>query len=176
LVSTVPPGQPVPVSYVTRKDGTQHVFDFHHYLDQTRTNPDVVDELPRIWLVGSLLAVGDALSASKNRYFDHAPILELLYHLRNGIAHGNVFHFNTAGLKRLNKYKAHNKMAGVKSSTKAEFEIVAGLQGKPVLFEFMGPGDVLDLLQSIEVYLTRIRERLHMGELGGLLKAVARSP
>jgi hypothetical protein len=161
LVSTIPLGQPVPVSYVTRKDGTQHVFDFHHYLDHTRTNPDVVDELPRIWLVGSLLAVGDALSKPKNRYFDHAPILELLYHLRNGVAHGNVFHFNAAGLKRLNKYKAHNKMVGVQSSTNAEFEIVAGLQGKPVLFEFMGPGDVLDPLQSVEVYLTRIRERLH---------------
>jgi hypothetical protein len=163
-------------SYVTRNDGTQHTFNLSYYLNQVHTNPDIADELPRVWLVGSLLAVGDALGTRQNRYFDHAPVLELFYHLRNGVAHGNVFHFNATGLNRLNKYRAHNKMAGVKSETKAEFEIVAGLQGKPVLFAFMGPGDVLDLLQSVEVYLTRIRERHAAGELSGLLKAVAHSP
>jgi hypothetical protein len=45
-----------------------------------------------------------------------------------------------------------------------------------MLFEFMGPADVLDLLQSVEVYLTRIRERHAAGELSGLLKAVAAHP
>ena len=168
LASETPLGQIS--SYVTRKDGTQHTFDLPHYLGQAHTNPEIVDELPRIWLVGSLLAVGDALAAPKNRYFDHAPVLELLYHLRNGIAHGNVFHFTRSGLERLNKYPAHNRMAGVRSATKSDFEIVAGLQGQTVLFEYMGPGDVLDLLQSVEVYLTRIRERHAAGELSGLLR------
>src|ERR1700756_1562434 len=37
----------------------------------------------------------------------------------------------------------------VKSDTNAVFEIKADLQNQPVLFDFMGPGDALDLLMSI---------------------------
>jgi hypothetical protein len=171
-------GVSIPVrAFVPRKDGTLHHYDAVHYLNDARSNPPVVDELPRVWLVGSLLSVGDALAMLSRhlrppRYLDGNPTLELLYHLRNGIAHGNKFHFFKPGKERLNKYPAHNKTAGVKSGKKAEFEIGFGLQGQPVLFEFVGPGDVLDLLQSVEVYLTRIRERHAAGELSGLLQAV----
>ncbi|MCQ8128890.1 hypothetical protein [Methylomonas rivi] len=146
-------GQPVPVGYVVRNNKTQHTYDFNYYLDYLN-NPTMVDDLARSWLVGSLLTIGDALS--KLRYLDHAPELELLYHLRNGIAHGNKFNLTKDGLARLKKYPAHNKKARVKS---AEFEIVENLKGKPVLFDFMGPGDILDLLQSIEVHLTWICPR-----------------
>jgi len=168
LASETPLGQIS--SYVIRKDGTQHTFDLPHYLGQAQTNQEIADELPRVWLVGSLLAVGDALGAPENMYFDRAPVLELIYHLRNGIAHGNRFHFKDHGIKRLRKYPAHNRASGVRSATKAEFEIVEELEGKAVLFDFMGPGDVLDILQSVEVYLTRIRERHAAGELDGLLR------
>ena len=54
-------------SYVVRKDGTQHTFDLPYYLDQAHTNPGIVDELPRVWLIGSLLSVGDALSTLSKR-------------------------------------------------------------------------------------------------------------
>lgn len=142
LASETPLGQIS--SYVTRKDGTQHAFDLPYYLGQAHTNPGIVDELPRIWLVGSLLIVGDALKKLKHPYLKQIPLLELLYHLRNGIAHGNVFNFNDDGVKRLRQNSVHNKTAGVKSQTGAEFGIVAGshgkpaLHGKPVLFDFMG--------------------------------------
>ncbi len=155
LVPTTPLGQSVSVGYVARKDGTQHVFDFRYYLDQAQTNSAIVDDLPRVWLVGSLLAVGDALA--EHHYFDHAPELELLYHLRNGVAHGNVFRLTKDGLARLRKYPAHNKLARIRSDTRAEFEIVPTLKGKTVLFDFMGPADILDLLMAIGVYLS------HMG-------------
>ena len=154
LVSVVQPGQAVPIGEVTRKDGTRHIFNFHHYLDQASTNPTMVGDFERVWLVGSLLAVGDALA--KQRYFDHAPELELVYHLRNGIAHGNVFHINHRALDRLRKSPALNRLAYVRSGTRAEFEIVATLEGQPVLFDFIGPADVLDLLMSVGIYLTRI--------------------
>jgi hypothetical protein len=157
-------------SYVTRNDGTRHTFDLPYYLNQAHTNPGIVYELPRVWLVGSLLAVGDALGIRPNHYFDHAPVLELIYHLRNGVAHGNVFRIDDKGRKRLEKYPAHNRAARVRSVTKAEFEIKPNLNGQTILFEFMGPGDVLDLLQSVEVYLTRIRERHAAGELSGLAR------
>ena len=146
-------GQPVSVGYVVRNNGTKHTFDFNYYLDYLN-HQTMVDDLARAWLVGSLLAVGDALA--ERDYLDHAPVLELLYHLRNGIAHGNKFNIDKGGLKRLKNYPAHNKMAKVKI---AEFEISESLNGKPVLFDFMGPGDVLDLLQSIEIYLTWICPR-----------------
>jgi hypothetical protein len=165
------PLRPIPnyADYITRKDGTQHTFDLPHYLDQAHNNPEIVEELPRVWLKGALLTVGDALNALQPAYLNKAPILEMLYHLRNGVAHGNVFHFEAAGLKRLRKHPAHNRKASVKSGASSVFEIVPELQGKPVLFDFMGPGDVLDLLLSVEVYLTRVRERHSAGELTGLL-------
>ncbi len=143
-------GKPVSIGYVTRRDGTTHTFDAHYYLNYL-SNPEIRDDFDRTWLVGALLTVGDALQ--QHGYFDHAPILELLYHLRNGIAHGNRFNLMKNGLARLDKYPAHNRQASVKT---AEFEIVKTLNGKSIFFDFMGPADVLDLLFSIEVYLTRV--------------------
>lgn len=159
LVTDIPLGQAVPVGYVTRRDGTHHVFHFHHYLDQIRTDSHIADDLPRSWLVGSLLTVGDALT--KHRYFDRAPELELLRHVRNGIAHGNVFHFGRGkkrkeNLDRLAKHPAHNKLAWIRGDKKTEFEITAALEGQSVLFDFMGPGDVLDLIMSVGLYLIRM--------------------
>jgi hypothetical protein len=51
---------------------------------------------------------------------------------------------------------AHNRLAEAKGDAKTEFEIVPSLNGKPVLFDFIGPADVLDLLVSIELYLGRV--------------------
>jgi len=152
LAPAVQPGQIVPVGYVARKDGTQIIFHYQHFLDQARTNPTMVSVLERVWLAGSLLAIGDA--ASVHGYFDRAPELELLRHLRNGIAHGNCFRIDKPA--SLAKFPAHNKLAWVRSDTKAEFEITPALQGQTVLFDFMGPGDVLDILMSVGLYLIRM--------------------
>jgi hypothetical protein len=154
LSPEVEPGKLVPEGYVFRKDGTFHRFHFNLYLVKVGNDPLIVDNLPRVWLVGALLTLGDALQA--NDYFDHAPELELLYHVRNGVAHGNLFHLTDSGKRRLIRYPAHNRPAWVKSDTKALFEITENLDGQAVLFDFMGPGDVLDLLMSIGLYLTRM--------------------
>jgi hypothetical protein len=42
----------------------------------------------------------------------------------------------------------------VKSPVGTVFEITPSLSG-PVLFDFMGPADVIDLLQSVEIYLSK---------------------
>ena len=73
---------------VPRKDGTNWSFDTQDALADL-AKKTIAEELPRVWLAGSLLALGDRLE--RNAYFDHAPELELVYHLRNGIAHGNRF-------------------------------------------------------------------------------------
>jgi hypothetical protein len=101
--------------------------------------------------MGSLLTLGDELSA--HDYFDRAPALELLYHLRNGVAHGNRFNVTKRGRDRLAQYPAHNRSAAVRSPTGAVYDITPTLSG-PVLFEFMGPADVIDLLQSVEIHLS----------------------
>jgi hypothetical protein len=154
LSPQVEPGKFVPEGYVFRKDGTFHNFHFNFYLAKVSNDPLIVDNLARVWLVGSLLTLGDALA--DNLYFDHAPELELLYHLRNGVAHGNCIHFTDYGKRRLGQYPAHNRLAWVKSDTQTAFEIDANLQGQVVLFDFIGPGDVLDLIMSIGVYLIRM--------------------
>jgi hypothetical protein len=165
LISTIPEGQAIPIGYVFRRDGTKHTYSSQYYFDYLNS-PAIVDDLAGTWLVSSLLAVGDALSAYD--YLDHAPLLELIYHLRNGIGHGNKFTFTienkktkkktTPGVNRLNQHQAHNERAQVKT---AKFRIEESLEGQPVLFDFMGPGDVLDLLQSVEIYLTRVRAESH---------------
>jgi hypothetical protein len=142
----------VPIGRIRHKDGTRHEFDFAYHLLLARTNPAMVADLDRLWLVGALLTIGDALK--QHRYFDRAPELELLRHLRNGAAHGNTFRIKNP--KELEEYPAHNRLAWVKSDTKAEFEITLNLQGQPVLFDFMGPGDILHLLMSISLYLIRM--------------------
>jgi hypothetical protein len=119
LVQSVQPSFIVPVGYVTRKDGTQHVFHFDHFLDQARDDPAMAHDFEHMWLAGSLLAVGDALSM--HGYFDRAPALELVRHLRNGIAHGNTFRMDNA--QSLAKFPAHNQLADIRGDLKAEFEI-----------------------------------------------------
>jgi hypothetical protein len=151
LSPKIEPGQIVPIGRIRHKDGTRHEFDFALYQAQARTNPAMVADLDRLWLVGALPTIGDALA--KHSYFDHAPELELLRHLRNGVAHGNTFRIN---LKLLAKFPAHNRLAWVRSDSKAEFEITPNLQNQPVLFDFMGPGDIINLLMSVGLYLIRM--------------------
>jgi hypothetical protein len=145
------PGQTMS-GFVGRKDGSHHAFDFKHYLAQAQADPTITTQLDRIWLAGSLLSLGDALQDHK--YFDHAPELELVYHLRNGVAHGNKFNLIALGTKRLKQYPAHNRTAAITGKT--EFEITPGLEGMPVLFDFMAPADVLDTIFSVGMYLQNL--------------------
>ncbi len=142
-----------PSDFIQRKDGTKWSFDTQDALVDL-ADKAIDTELPRVWLTGSLLALGDALK--DHGYFDHAPALELVYHLRNGIAHGNRFNLTATGLERLNQYPAHNREAWFKKMT---FEIAPALNGQMVLFDFMGAGDVLDLLSSVGGQLKDLTNR-----------------
>jgi len=156
LSPTEQPGNPMPVGRVVRKDGSVHVYDFNHYLGQARTDPLVAQDLSRIWISGAYLVVGDALE--RNQYFDRAPELELIRHVRNGIAHGNRFDIRDPS--KLARFPAHNRLAHIRKGK--ILEVVPSLDGQEVLFDFAGPGDFLDLLISAEVYLKRmgVGERL----------------
>jgi hypothetical protein len=87
----IEPGQLVPVLKIPRRDGNAMIMPFDHYLAEGR-NPETKQDFDRVWLIGALLMVGDALSA--NRYFGHIPEAEIIRHLRNGVAHRNRFKFD----------------------------------------------------------------------------------
>jgi hypothetical protein len=142
-----------PTDSVPRKNGPPFTFGTQDTFYDAVVRDTIREQFPRIWLTGALLAVGDALK--DNNYFDHAPELELVYHLRNGIAHGNHFKFTDGGRKRLAEYPAHNRACYRHSI----FEITDALDGQPVLFDFMEAGDVLDLLFSVADHLDEIERR-----------------
>jgi len=148
------PGRAVPIGTGKRTDGTEHAYHFAHFLARAATDSHLSAEFQRTWTAGVVLGLGDDLAA--NNYFDHAPELELVCHLRHGIAHGNSFSFTSGGLHRLEKYPALNLLAWIRGDLKSEFLITPELSGMPVLFEFMGPADVPDLIMSVGGYLIRM--------------------
>jgi hypothetical protein len=154
-INSLPPTKALgdhPIGEIKRKDGTAHVLNMRYYLDMLREDRGLQSEFLRTWATGALLTLGDEL---KNfDYFDRAPILELIYHLRNGVAHGNRLTVDAKGQKRLKKFPAHNRNAVAKSPAGVIYEITSSSSGS-LLFDFMGPADLIDLLQSVEVHLSR---------------------
>lgn len=71
-----------------RRDGTAIIFHMPDFLRAAVASAHQEDQL-RASITGALVTVGDALAS--HRYFDRGPDLELLRHLRNGLAHGNRF-------------------------------------------------------------------------------------
>lgn len=135
------------IGTVTCKDGSSRSFDLQYALGLVGSEPAMRDEMDRAWCVSSLVLLGDRLSAEG--YYDRAPVLEMVRHLRNAVAHGNRFTLRNPD--ELERWPAHTRDAACQSST--SFEVTPNLVGTEVLFDFMGPGDVLDLLISVSTYL-----------------------
>jgi len=70
------------------------------------------------------------------------------------MGHGNRFNITGAGKKHLLQCTAHYGDSTVKGPAGTVFEAKANFTGL-VLFDFTDPADVVDLLQSVEVYLSR---------------------
>jgi len=151
LAPPILPGQVVPTHTVRGLDQSEHTYHFLHYLAMADHREEFIADFQRTWMAGALLGLGDELEG--HDYFDHAPELELVYHIRNGIAHGNRFRLTRPGLTRLAEHPAHNNDAWVHQ---LDLKITPDLDGTTVLFAFIGPGDVLDLLQAISIYLYRM--------------------
>jgi len=94
--------------------------------------------------------LGDELS--KHSYFNHQPELEVVYHVRNGLAHGNRFNFAENGKRRLLKFPAHTRAVINRNALAPPLVIDEALDGKEVLFNFLAAGDVVNLLQSVGFY------------------------
>src|SRR5207302_8761734 len=82
---------PVPIGLIQRRDGSEIYYDLAHAVRQISASAEYQGTYDRLWLAGALLTLGDRLKVEG--YFDHGPDLEFVRHLRNGVAHGNRFHF-----------------------------------------------------------------------------------
>jgi hypothetical protein len=173
LVPPVEPGQAVPVGRIPWNDNPAGVeYHFTHYLAQaTEVGTDV--EYSRVWLCGALLTLGDELAAYD--YFDRAPELEMVRHLRNAAAHGNRFDIrNPEGLARFPAHTRHT----IPKLTRADgacFEITPDLHAQAFLFEYMDAPDVLTLFQAVGRYLLRVADGLpgHGNSVEGSRSAAA---
>lgn len=145
-----PPSQSTLSGSVLCKDGSERPFDLNYVLELMRSDPALRAEMDRGWCVSSLVVLVDQLAA--DGYYDRAPVLEMVRHLRNGVAHGNRFTIRNPA--ELATWPAHTRHAVCRGDE--VFEITPALAGSPVLFEFMGLGDVLDLLISVGTHLRRL--------------------
>lgn len=145
-----PLGHP-PAGLAQRKDGTLSTYDWLHHLNVAKDDPDMETELDRAWLVSARIVLGDR-QASED-YFDHAPLLEMVRHPRNGVVHGNRFEIRDP--RALLERPAHTRNTACPSQTGATFEITPNLHGTHALFDFVGPSDVLDVLISVGTLLLR---------------------
>jgi hypothetical protein len=140
-----------PEGSIRRRDGSSLAYEWEHHLRAARADPALVDDLDRAWLTNALIVLGDALAS--DNYFDRAPILEMVRHLRNGVGHGNRFDIRNP--TELVEWPAHTRDGAMLGTAGSTFEITPDLQSMPVLFDFMGPGDVVDLLISVGTHLLR---------------------
>lgn len=136
-----------PAGVIERLDGTTLAYDWSYAVDAARTDTVLRQELDRAWLVNALVVLGDRLAAEG--YFDRAPILEMVRHLRNGVGHGNRFEIRKS--TDLGMWPAHTREAAHRGQR--TFEITPDLHGATVLFDYMGPGDVVDVLISAGTHL-----------------------
>lgn len=136
---------------VACKDGSTRPFLWGYALEQVDSDPTLQQLMDQAWCISSLIILGDRLAGEE--YFDRAPVLEMVRHLRNGVAHGNRFTLRSRA--ELERWPAHTRDAACRLGE--PFEITMGLDGRPVLFDFMAAGDVLDLLISVGTYLLRAK-------------------
>ena len=113
-------------------------------------NAELADDFAAVWIAGVIIKIGDLLA--QHEYFDRHPLLEMIRHMRNAIAHGNRFRIDSE--EKLKKYPANNigaKMNGWNHGTL--YEITYGLNGKQFMGSYMLDGNILDILLSCGFYL-----------------------
>lgn len=115
------------------------------WLEHPDYRSTIDDLFSMTWLSGALINAGDLLS--RHKYFDRHPMLEMIRHLRNAVAHGNTFRIDS--VEKLKAFPANNREAKFQGwDGPRYFEVSPDLQGKKFMFEYMAPANVLDILLS----------------------------
>jgi hypothetical protein len=145
-------GQHVPVLKIPRRDGSAMIMSFDHYLAEGR-KPETKQDFDKVWLIGALLMVGDALGT--NKYFEHIPEAEIIRHLRNGVAHGNRFSFRPDVIDKTSGKLKHpaNIFRYAGRQVMPMHEVDTDRRGTEVLFVWGGPDAIIDCLTVLGVHL-----------------------
>ena len=155
LAPPIEPGQITPVLRIPRGDGNTIVMSFKHFLAEGQ-KPETKKVFDKVWLVGALLTVGDKLR--DNDYFENEPEVEIIRHLRNGIAHGNKFTFyNSVKDKTTGRLKHPANI--FRYATRQQMpmhEVDTNLEGTEVLYSWGGPDAVLDCLTVLCIHLWNV--------------------
>ena len=145
----------VPTEQIYTKHGAPPIyFDLIYAVKNIAASPGYREVHDRLWLTGALLTLGDELA--RQDYFDKKPDLEFIRHLRNGIGHGNCFNLRPGEPRRPAFYTGPDDRTSAPPTSPYSFEITPTLNGRQVLFDFIGPGDVCQLLQFVSWRLIRI--------------------
>lgn len=99
-------------------------------------DPKVAKEIRRTYLSGALLSVGDHLADDED--VDRSPEFEFVRHVRNAVAHGNMFELNERALDMLDDFPAYL----VHPDETHSHKIKGKLNGRECLFGFIGPDSV----------------------------------
>jgi hypothetical protein len=100
-------------------------------------------------LIAAIIVIGDLV---KNLGLDErTPLIEFVRHIRNGLGHGNKFTFE--GKKTLREARFQS------------FVITRDLEGEKVLFGYLGPGDIFQMLDDLAQYLRTMPAWNVKGEL-----------
>lgn len=123
-----------------RRDNTYHEVSFDAVLDHGTNSNQFNLEMLGGYLNTAISVLGNDLS--KQDYFDRNSLLEFFRHIRNGLSHGNQFHFTSSEPRRPAQF-------GI-------FTIDRTLQGRNILFQYMSAGDVLDLFDAVAEHLRQL--------------------
>jgi hypothetical protein len=122
-----------------RNDGTDRVeIDPYDAISSIQGVPDFNLMFLRLPLLACVSLIGDRLAL--HRHFDKAPILEFARHLRNAASHGNRWNLTNGQPSRPASLRSRSIDASMHGS-------------QPVLFDWLSPGDVLDLFDDVAAHL-----------------------
>ncbi|AHK36010.1 hypothetical protein Pd630_LPD16051 (plasmid) [Rhodococcus opacus PD630] len=125
---------------VRRHGGPDYVLPIRPTIEESQTDNDRKLDVIDAWLDLAIFRVADELE--QHNYFDKAPILAFLRHVRNGLAHGNRF-----DLRPGNWMQVEAKYGKLQITEKLNGERVLGSGG------FLKRGDALALLDDIAAHL-----------------------
>jgi hypothetical protein len=89
--------------------------------------------------------VGDSLTRSDLYNKFPSPEMEFLRHVRNALSHGNSFHF----------IRRSTQQEPVRPASFMGFVLTSALDNT-LIWDLLWPADLLELLDSIEIYLRRV--------------------
>src|ERR1700727_4202 len=142
---------PIHLGQIRDRTGVERITYDHRHFFAGASRASFEEEYDRAWFSGALLSLGDALA--QNNYFDRAPELEMIRHLRNAVGHGNRFRIDDPA--KLAKFPADTRNADPQpgAARQGYLEITPAVHGQRCLFTFVDACELLVLFDAVGRYL-----------------------